>query len=78
MGYEGTEIKTTDGLTIEGVLLKQSDPLMMRSMGGLTQIIPANRVASRRRLPGSLMMSAAHLGLTNQDVADLVAFLSGR
>ena len=77
-GYEGTEIKTTDGLTIEGVLLKQSDPLMMRSMGGLTQIIPANRVASRRRLPGSLMMSAAHLGLTNQDVADLVAFLSGR
>ena len=77
-GYEGTEVKTTDGLTIEGVLLKQGDPLMMRSMGGLTQIIPANRVASRRRLPGSLMMSAAHLALTNQDVADLVAFLSGR
>jgi hypothetical protein len=25
----------------------------------------------------SLMMSAAHLGLTTQDVADLVAFLSG-
>jgi putative membrane-bound dehydrogenase-like protein len=78
MGYEGTEIKTTDGLTIEGVLLKQGDPLMMRSMGGVTQIIPATRVASRRRLPGSLMMSAAHLGLTNQDVADLVAFLTGR
>ena len=77
-GYEGTEVKTTDGLTIEGVLLKQGDPLMMRSMGGITQIIPATRVASRRRLPGSLMMSAAHLGLTNQDVADLVAFLSGR
>jgi putative membrane-bound dehydrogenase-like protein len=77
-GYEGTEIKTTDGLTIEGILLRQGDPLMMRSMGGITQIIPANRVASRRRLPGSLMMSAAHLGLTNQDVADLVAFLSSR
>jgi putative membrane-bound dehydrogenase-like protein len=77
-GYEGSEVRTTDGLTIEGVLLKQGDPLMMRSMGGITQIIPASRVASRRRLPGSLMMSAAHLGLTNQDVADLVAFLSAR
>jgi putative membrane-bound dehydrogenase-like protein len=77
-GYEGTEIRTTDGLIIEGVLLKQGDPLMMRSMSGITQIIPANRVASRRRLPGSLMMSAAHLALTHQDVADLVAFLSGR
>jgi hypothetical protein len=47
-------------------------------MGGLTQVIPANRVASRRQLPGSLMMSASHLAMTNQDVADLVAFLMGR
>ena len=74
-GYDGTEIKTKDGLTIQGVLIKEGDPLMMRSMGGITQIIPADRVASRRRLPGSLMMSAAQQGLTAQDVADLVAFL---
>jgi putative heme-binding domain-containing protein len=74
-GYEGTEIRTKDALIIEGVLLKEGDPLMMRSMGGITQIIPGDRVASRRRFPGSLMMSAAQLGLTAQDVADLVAFL---
>ncbi len=74
-GYDGTEIKTKDGLTIQGVLLKEGDPLMMRSMGGVTQIIPADRVATRRRLPGSLMMSAAQLGLTAQEVADIVAYL---
>jgi putative heme-binding domain-containing protein len=74
-GYEGTELKTKDGLTIQGVLLKEGDPLMMRSMGGITQIIPADRVASRRRMPVSLMMSAAQLGLSAQDVADLIAFL---
>jgi putative heme-binding domain-containing protein len=74
-GYEGTELKTKDGLTIQGVLMKEGDPMMMRSMGGITQIIPADRVTSRRRIPGSLMMSAAQLGLTAQDVADLVAFL---
>ena len=74
-GYEGTELRTKDGLTIQGLLVKQSDPLMMRSMGGVTQIIPANRVAARNRMKESLMMSAAQLGLTAQDVADLVAFL---
>ena len=44
-GYEGTELRTKDGLTIQGILIKQGDPLMMRSMGGVTQIIPADRVA---------------------------------
>ena len=75
-GYDATEIKTKDGLTIQGLLIKEGDPLMMRSMGGVTQIIPADRVASRRRFPRSLMMSAAQQGLTAQDVADIVAFLS--
>ena len=75
LGYEGMELKTKDGLTIQGVLMMQGDPLMMRSMGGLTQIIPAGRVSGRQRMKASLMMSAAQLGLTAQDVADLVAFL---
>jgi putative membrane-bound dehydrogenase-like protein len=74
-GYNGTEIRTVDGLTIQGLLIKEGDPLMMRSMGGLTQIIPADRVKSRARMKQSLMMSAAQLGLTAQDVADLVAFM---
>ena len=47
-GYDGTEIRTKDGLTIQGLLIKQDDPLMMRSMGGVTQIIPEPRSAPRR------------------------------
>jgi putative membrane-bound dehydrogenase-like protein len=74
-GYAGTELRTTDGLTIQGLLIKEGDPLMIRSQGGFTQIVPTNRVASRRRMTDSLMMSAAQLGLTAQDVADLIAFL---
>ena len=75
-GYEGTEIRTTDGLTIQGILIKQGDPLMMRSQGGVTQIIPAKRVADRpRRMTESLMMSPSSLGLTARDVADLIALL---
>jgi putative membrane-bound dehydrogenase-like protein len=76
MGFGGTEIRTKDGITIQGLLIKQGDPLMMRSMGGVTQIIPADRVDSRRNMgTTSLMMSAAQLGLTAQDVADIIAFL---
>ena len=74
-GYDGTELKTTDRLTIQGLLIKEGDPLMIRSQGGFTQIVPAGRVASRRRMTDSLMMRAAQLGLTAQDVADLIAFL---
>ena len=75
-GYDGTEIKTKDGLTIQGLLIKQGDPLMMRSQGGVTQLIPASRVADRpRRMTESLMMSPITLGLTARDVADLIAFL---
>jgi putative membrane-bound dehydrogenase-like protein len=74
-GYDGTELKTKDGLTIQGLLIKQGDPLMIRSMGGITQIVPADRVTARRRMQESLMLSAAQMGLTAQDVADIVAFL---
>ena len=74
-GYDGTEVRTTDGLTIQGILIKQGDPLMMRSQGGVTQIIPAKRVAQRQRMMESLMMSPSSLGLTARDVADLIAFL---
>jgi len=74
-GYDATELRTTDGLTIQGLLIKEGDPLMIRSQGGFTQIVPATRVANRRRMTESLMMSAAQLGLTAQDVADLIAFL---
>ena len=76
-GYDGTELRDQGRADDPGRAIKQGDPLMVRSMGGVTQIIPADRVGSRRRMPRSLMMSAAQLGLTAQDVADLVAFLSG-
>jgi putative heme-binding domain-containing protein len=74
-GYDAMELRTTDGLRIQGLLIKQGDPLMMRSHGGVTQLIPAKRVGARQRMTESLMPSAAQLGLTARDVADLIAFL---
>ena len=64
-----------DGKTIHGLLIKASDPLMITSMGGITQIVPAAKVKSSKAMKHSLMMSAAQLGLTAQDVADITAYL---
>lgn len=74
-GYAGTTITTKDGLVIQGLLIKEGDPLMVRSMGGATQIVPADRVKSRTPLGRSLMIAAGELGMTAQDVADVMAFL---
>ena len=74
-GFAGTELRTTDGLRIQGIVIKEGDPLMIRSRGGLTQIVPANRVAARQPMKESLMFTPAQLGLTPQNVADLIAFL---
>ena len=62
-------------MTIQGILLKQNDPIMMRSMNGITQIIPNDRIANRLAMPRTLMMSPSQLSLSAQDIADLVAFL---
>ena len=74
-GYEATDIRTKDGVRIQGIVIKEGDPLMVRSQGGLTQFVPAARVAERKRMTESLMLAPSQLGLTAQNVADLVAFL---
>lgn len=74
-GFNGTEIKTKDGITLHGIVQSEGDPLIVQSAAGLTQTVPKNRVASRKGLGRSLMMSADQLGLSPQDLADVAAWL---
>ena len=74
-GFNGTEIKTKDGLVLDGLLLSEGDPQIVQSASGLTQTVPKKRVESRRGLGSSLMLSADQLGVTPQDLADLAAYL---
>ena len=74
-GYGGTEILTSTGETIHGMILANTDPVIIRSTGGLTQLVPGDRIKSRKNLGRSLMLSAEQLGLSAQDVADVVAYL---
>ncbi|NOX99762.1 MAG: c-type cytochrome, partial [Verrucomicrobia bacterium] len=74
-GFDGTEIKTKNGKVIHGILIKNSNPFIIQSMGGVTQIVPGKQIASQKKLGRSLMLSGDQLGLTAQDVADIVAYL---
>ena len=75
-GFEGYELSLRDGGKVHGLLLSSGDPIIMMSMGGLTQTIPGSKTRGRpQQLGRSLMLSADQLGLGAQDVADIVAYL---
>jgi putative membrane-bound dehydrogenase-like protein len=76
-GYEGTTVTLKDGKIIQGMVLSGGDPLVIMSMGGVTQLIPADQVAKRDRMNRSLMLSAEQLGLDAQGIADVAAYLKG-
>jgi len=74
-GFEGWSITTKEGIQIDGLLLSDGDFAMMKSMGGQTQIIAKEKIKSKKKMDRSLMMSGPTLGLTAQEVADVVAYL---
>lgn len=75
-GFTAMEIRTTDNKRIHGLLLSDGDPAIVKSMGGVTQLIPADKIKSKRRMKRSLMLSGDQLGLTAQDVADIVSYMN--
>ncbi len=74
-GFEGHSIKTKDDIQIDGLLLTDGDFLMVKSLGGQTQLVPREKVRSKGKMQQSMMLSAAQLGMTAQDVADVIAYL---
>lgn len=74
-GFDGVELTTKDGLTIQGVVLTDGDIVIIRSLGGQTQYVPRKRIAKRTKMSRSMMLSAAQIGLTAQDIADLIVRL---
>jgi putative membrane-bound dehydrogenase-like protein len=77
-GFEGSEVKTKDGLTITGMVLSAGDPLIIKCMGGLVQTVPRARVASVTPMSRSLMYDPGQLGLTPQAIRDIVEYLKKR
>jgi len=77
LGYEGVSLKLRSGGRIDGRLQSNHDPIVITSTGGVTQLVPKQRVAGgQAKMTRSLMMSGEQLGLSAQDVADIAAYLA--
>ena len=74
-GYDGSELILTDGRKVHGLVLSGGNPVIVQSAGGVSQMIPKALVKERKRLGRSLMLSADQLGLSAQQIADIVAYL---
>ncbi|MDB4546358.1 c-type cytochrome [Akkermansiaceae bacterium] len=74
-GYGGATLLLKDGRKIDGLAGSNSDPTSITSTGGITQLVPKKLIKKQFKKKTSLMLSADQLGMTAQDVADLVAYL---
>ena len=74
-GYDAKTVVTEAG-NIDGVVLSEADPVIVKSMGGPVQAIPKNKVKEIKRLGRSLMFNADMMGLDHQALADIAAYLA--
>jgi len=75
LGFEGTAIRTKSKKWIDGLVIADGDPVTIRATGGLIQKVPKKQIAERKQLDRSLMLNADQLGLTAQDVADVIEWM---
>lgn len=75
-GYESWLIKTKDGEIFSGIMLGDGDEVVLKGSDGKLRYIEADTIAARRQQEKSLMPDNIALGMTPQDLADLLAYLT--
>jgi len=76
-GYEGWEIKMKDGSALSGIIASKTETdIDMKFPGGATQSFKANDVASMKEMKASLMPEGLYQNMSNEDVANLLEYLS--
>ena len=77
-GYEGWEIKMKDGSTIAGIVVSKTDKeIEMKFPGGGKIKINRNNIVDMKEMKESMMTADLHQSLTNQQMADLIGYLTG-
>lgn len=74
-GFDGHALLLDDGKWIDGLILFDGKSVKIRSTGDITQDIPKSRIKSHTPMNRSLILSADQLGLSAQDVADIVEWM---
>ena len=76
--YEIWLVTTKDGGSYAGFLLADGPRLVLKDFAGERRVIDAEQVVRRERQAFSLMPDTIALGLTEQELVDVVAFLRSR
>ena len=76
--YEGTRIETDDGEDIVGIITSETaDLLTLKLPGGVQRKYAKSSILSRDKIKSSLMPQGLQLAMTEQELVDLVEWLSG-
>ncbi|WP_420459412.1 PVC-type heme-binding CxxCH protein [Neolewinella sp.] len=77
-GYEGYELALVDGTRLVGYIESQTEnELTVRMMGGVSRTVKKADVRDRRPLEESLMTAGLHTIMSEEELVDLVSYLSG-
>ena len=77
MGFETTQLETRDGTAALGIVRSETaGELVLALPGGASNKFAKNQIAKREKLPTSLMPSGLNQALSQQDLVDLVEYLS--
>mgnify|MGYP006145666439 FL=1 len=74
-GFEGTELVVTGDKRIQGFIQAEGDPLVIRVFGGQDVVVSKADIKSRKNMKTSFMAPASRLGLTGQQLRDIVEYL---
>ncbi len=74
-GFESVRVITKDNKTIEGFVISEGNPLVLRVFGGADMAIDQDQIAKLEDLHRSFMPSAASLDISAEHVMNLVAYL---
>ena len=75
IGYENWIIKLIDGSQLLGSILSEGNVYLIKDSAGRRHAIDNDDIAIIKEVKSSLMPSAEALNLSEQDVADIIAFL---
>lgn len=74
-GYDSWLFETTDEEVVGGFLLADGEVVVVKDTQGARRALKKDEIAARRRQSASLMPDGVALGLSDQELADLLAFL---
>ncbi|MFT5128811.1 MAG: putative heme-binding domain-containing protein, partial [Rhodothermales bacterium] len=74
-GFQATELTVKGNKRLQGFIQAEGDPVVIRVFGGQDVVVAEADIQSRKTLPQSLMVAGNRMGLSAQDLRDIVEYL---